>query len=112
MAKNKKFSRYNNLIRYFKKTLPFDREVIIRRVKVPENIDGDTRILNGKFLIRINRELSEILAIECAIHEFGHVISFHLPGDHHGPHWGKAYSLVYREYLNWYEINNELFPLY
>lgn len=112
MVSKKKFSRYKNLISYLKKTLPLDREVIIRRVKVPENIDGDTRLLNGKFLVRINRELSEILAIEVILHELGHCISYHLPGDHHGPHWGKAYSLVYREYLNWYEVYNEMFPIY
>ena len=99
--KSKKFSIYNALIRHLKQNLPLKHKVEVRRMYVSRKICGDCSFSKDRFLIRINKNLSEDLAIETAIHEFGHVLCWDNVGDDHGLHWGKAYSIVYREFLTW-----------
>mgnify|MGYP001354812276 CR=1 FL=1 len=97
---------YRKIVQIIKKNFP-EYKVSVRRTKLPDTLCGDCRLVNGKkkrkeFLIRINNRLSEDLAIETFVHEWAHVIAWHAPGDDHGCHWGRAYSKVYRIYLNEY----------
>lgn len=90
------------MIRHLRKTLDLSHPIKIRRVKMKEN-DGECKFLNGKFIIRINKSLPEFAAIDVALHEFAHAISWNKDKDMHGIQWGKAYSLVYRKFLEWNE---------
>jgi hypothetical protein len=90
-------------MRHLKKVLPFSHKVHVRRVKLPKTIDGDCDFSNNKFTIRIERTLSELYAIEVLLHEMGHVLAWERDEDEHGPCWGKSYSLVYRNFLEWNE---------
>lgn len=97
---------YSKIRSLLKKSFP-EYKVSVRRVKLSEKLMGDCLLTNGRkkvkeFLIRINNELDEELAIETLLHEYGHVLAWHAPGDDHGEAWGRAYSKVYRAYLKGY----------
>jgi hypothetical protein len=86
--------------RYLRLNLPLKHRVRVRRVKMPDHLDGDCCFKNGEFRIRINRNLSENGALDVFIHELSHCLSWGHDDDH-GPEWGLAYSLVYRKFLEW-----------
>lgn len=97
---------YRKILNILKSRFP-EYHVNVRRVKLPETLCGDCCLINGKkkrkeFLIRINNELSEELAIDTLVHEWAHILSWDAPGDEHGGAWGFAYSKVYRIYLKEY----------
>jgi predicted SprT family Zn-dependent metalloprotease len=66
---------------------------------MPKLLDGDCQFNKGKFIVRIEKQLPEFYAIEVLAHELAHVLAWDKEGDVHGPHWGKAYSQVYRKLL-------------
>lgn len=90
---------YYKVIRFLKKNLPIHNKITIRRTKMPKSLDGDCKCINNVFIIRIDKDLPEFYAIEVLTHELAHAIAWDKEGDVHGPHWGKAYSLVYRKLL-------------
>ncbi len=68
--------------------------------------DGDCTLnrKKGSFLVRIEKSLSETAAIETLLHEVAHCLAWDKDYDEdHGPSWGKAYSVVYRKFLEWNE---------
>tara|TARA_R100000458_G_C8278175_1_gene254049 strand:- start:1648 stop:1995 length:348 start_codon:yes stop_codon:yes gene_type:complete len=75
-----------------------------RRVKVPDDIYGDTdlkELKNGKrfFMIRVSQELSKAETLEVLVHEWAHAISWtsgHGRIRDHGAEWGLAYASAYR----------------
>ena len=99
-----KFTQYRKLLSYLKVKLPISRKVIVRRMKLPQGSDGDCSAVRGKFLVRISNKLSDGMAMETLIHELGHCLAYNRHGNEHGIEWGKAYSLVYREFLKWNEL--------
>lgn len=104
--KQTSYNRYYSFVRYIKKHLELPYPFIIRRVKMPNGYDGDCRIKNNKFLIRVEKSLSEHYSIDVLIHEVSHCLSWEEENEH-GVAWGKAYSKVYRKFLEWLEwINN------
>ena len=96
------YSHYTNLVNHLKKHILLKYPVSVRRTKLSKTLDGDVKLNNGKFFIRINRNLPENSAIDTIIHEISHclVLEKH---QGHGLLWGKAYSKVYKEYLRWLE---------
>lgn len=91
--------QYRHVVRLLKEKFPLAHPVHIRRVHISANLDGDCQFKKDCFLIRINSGLSESEAIEALLHEYGHILSWNVPGDEHGAQWGKAYSRVYRCFL-------------
>lgn len=91
---------FKKIVKIFKYCYP-DYNLSVRRLALSEKIYGDCNYLpkENKFLIRIRRDLDEDCAIETFLHEMAHVLSWDAAGDEHGAAWGKAYSNVYRIYL-------------
>lgn len=94
------FGHYRSLVRHLRKHVELDYPISIRRTRLPDGLDGDATLANGRFVVRINRKLTENSAIDTVIHEISHcvVLESH---QGHGPAWGMAYSRVYQEYLVW-----------
>lgn len=91
---------YRRVIRFLKRELPPYYPVSVRRLRLSDSLDGDCQLKGEKFLIRINRNLSEHEAIEVALHEWAHALAWwRCPLDEHCDEWGKAYSRVYRAFL-------------
>ena len=88
-------------MRFLKKELPPEYPVQVRRTKIAQNLDGDCRLKEERFYIRIDKMLPEYYAIDVLLHEFAHCLAWGKDNDHHGPNWGKSYSLVYRTFLEW-----------
>lgn len=94
--------QYYSALRYLKKSLPLEHTVHVNRVKTPKDRDGDCCFRNDKFYIRIDKTLPEYYAIDVLLHEMAHVLAWDKDKlDYHGTNWGKAYSLVYRTFLEW-----------
>jgi hypothetical protein len=98
-----KYEQYNNLARFLKSK--YKRKLNIVRVRLRN--DGWCIKDGNDFSIRINRGLSEELAIETLIHEFAHILSWQQEDDDHGPKWGIAYSKVYRLFLEFLKQNKK-----
>jgi hypothetical protein len=95
----REFNHFYKTIRFLKKNLPLEKEISVRRTKLPHGLDGDCRLKNDKFYIRIDKTLPENYAIDVATHEIAHCLSWNHEFDEHGDSWGKAYSIVYRKFL-------------
>jgi hypothetical protein len=97
--------KYNKLFRVFKfitSSIDFPMPIRLQRVKLPKDIDGDCREEKDHFLIRIEKKLPEYYSIDVLIHEASHVLSWNETNrDRHGLEWGKAYSVLYRKFLEW-----------
>lgn len=94
-----------SVFRYLKNVLPPPIPVKLRRVSMKKH-DGLCIDCGDHFLIKIDKTLPEPTAIDVAMHEFSHILSWDKDKDIHGLSWGKAYSLVYRTYLKWNEQNH------
>lgn len=91
---------YKELVKFLKKDFPQKYPVSVRRVKMSNEYDGDCQLKKGKFLIRINKSLSEHVAIDTILHEYAHCIAWKkCTVDCHCSEWGKAYSRLYRAFL-------------
>lgn len=96
------YTNFLDLLRYLKNNLLLPFPIQVRRVRLCKGIDGDCQLKNEKFIIRINRNLNENQAIDTLLHEIGHCLAWDEDNDEfHGPNWGAAYSVVYREFLKW-----------
>jgi len=104
MMMNGNYSYFYKTLRFLKKNLPFQHSVYIRRIKLRENHDGDCMFRGEKFWIRIEKGLPEYYAIEVLLHEMAHVLAWGKDKNNvHGENWGKAYSQVYRKFLEFIE---------
>ena len=92
--------------RILKKKIPFDYPVKLRRKLLSKN-DGECKFCRDHFVICIDKKLPEYYAVEVLLHEIGHVLSWDKDTDFHGPNWGKAYSFVYRTYLEITTLNKK-----
>ena len=105
MRKYAKFWRY---VSRLKKDFPLNHPVSIRTFKTIKDecghrLFGDCELVNGKFLIRIERGEDESVAIDTIFHEWCHV----LVGIEHGHNrrfWDQ-YGAVYRFYLEDHPIS-------
>ena len=93
------YERFYDLAKFLKKNVhPFK----LRRIAMPDGIDGDCFFDGKNFIIRIEKKLAEYYAIECLIHECGHIKSFGKEEDDHGKKWAICYGEVYRKFLEWH----------
>ena len=101
------FNRYRKVVNLLRKKLPAAFEVDIRRKKL-KGFDGLCIREENRFLILINKDLSESMAVEALLHEYAHALSWTLLQDKlegeafhnycHNASWGVAYAEVYRCY--------------
>ena len=92
--------KYYAVLRYFKKTLNVPQKVSVRRTKMPKDYDGDCILKDDIFYVRIDKNIPQWYAIDVLIHELAHVLAWGKDlTDVHGACWGKAYSKVYRLFL-------------
>ena len=96
---------FYKVAKFLKGNLPFQWPVIIRRVVINEDNDGDCTFVSNRFIVRIEKRLPEYYAAEVLVHELGHALSWNKDKDCHGKHWGIAYSRVYRLYMRYLEDN-------
>jgi hypothetical protein len=99
----KDYERFYQLTRFLRRRLPFSHPVHFRRINIRDGLDGECIFKNGRFIICVDKTLPEASAIEVLIHEAAHPLSWGKDKDVHGPNWGKAYSLVYRHFLEFNE---------
>jgi len=100
--------RYKNLyevVKYLKKTILMNYDIFVMRTKLKKTHDGECICLKNKFIIKINKNLSESHSIDVMLHEASHVLSWDKEKDQHGIAWGIAYSKIYRKFLEWLEEN-------
>jgi hypothetical protein len=97
-------NRFYSLVRFLKNKLSVSFSV--RRVKCPKNTLGDCCYYGKKYLVRVDKNLPEIFAMEVVCHEASHCLSWHSSDkDDHGPAFGRAYAKVYRLFLQWFNKN-------
>lgn len=87
-------------MRFLKGVVRSDRPVRVRCLKLSDDLDGICIEKKKHFLIKVSQELTVGHAIDVLIHEIAHVEAWGKEKDPHGAAWGKAYSRIYREYLN------------
>jgi len=111
--------KFYKVSKFLKNKLNLEHPIYVRRVKMPKEDFGDCCFYpdDKKFVIRIERNLGYYMAIEVLLHEFAHAVAwdkydercnFKVSTDSsdeqkrlHGPDWGRAYSKVYRHFLEY-----------
>lgn len=87
-------------MRFLKKVVRSTKPVKVRRMKLPDDLEGLCIERTNYFLIKVSNELTVGNAIDVMIHEFAHVESWGKQKDAHGVVWGKCYSRLFREYYD------------
>lgn len=100
------YDYFREVADYFKTCNLVDEPISVRRVKIREGLDGLCEKKNNRFTIKINPNLNENYSIDVLIHEVAHVVAWDKDSDIHGPNWGRAYSKVYRLFLERF-VNDE-----
>jgi hypothetical protein len=90
---------FREVANFFKNSNLVEEIISIRRLKLCGNLDGLCEKVDDKFIIKINTSLSENYSIDVLIHEVAHALAWDKDTDLHGLNWGKAYSKVYRMFL-------------
>lgn len=88
---------YPKVVRYFKKVFS-NTKISILRCKMPSSLEGDCTCNNGKYYIRIDKNLNDNEAINCLLHELSHIHTMLKQNDSHGTAFGIAYSKIYKLY--------------
>lgn len=91
--------KFRQVAYFIKKSNVAEYPISIRRAKLKKGFDGLCEFKNEKFLIRINQQLQESHSIDVMLHEVSHAVAWGKDNDFHGLNWGKAYSRIYRMYL-------------
>ena len=93
------YEYFRKVALFLKKSKLAPEPVSILRVKLRDTLDGQCELKDDKFIIKINRKLPENYSVDVLLHEIAHAVAWDKDTDVHGPNWGKAYSKVYRLYL-------------
>lgn len=91
---------FGQLVRIFRREFK-DLKFKVRRLKLLTSY-GTCEKKGDVFLISIDKNLNEDLSIHIFVHEFAHMLVWDEPGNIHNEKWGKAYSRVYRIYVDKY----------
>jgi hypothetical protein len=102
-----RYRQYQKLLRILRNECPLAYPVEVRRVAL-KDLCGVCFRDGRKFLIKINRNMGQNMAIETLIHEWAHGLAWNHLHDRmdekemdrrcHDAEWGVAYSKVYRIY--------------
>jgi predicted SprT family Zn-dependent metalloprotease len=92
---------FDLLVRILRKEFK-DFKFRVRRLKLAAGAYGTCEKKGDVFFISIHKDLNEDLAIHILVHELAHMLVWDEPGDIHNEKWGKAYSRVYRIFVNKY----------
>lgn len=94
-------SDFRSLCNHLRKSL--ELRVHVRTVAKLGNDMGNCRLVGDVYQIRILASLDIYARTMILLHEFAHAVSWHTDNHHtmHGPEFGKAYSRVWRAYLDW-----------
>jgi hypothetical protein len=95
----KKYKSFWDTAKMLKKELPTPYPVHIRRLTTPKDIYGDCRFKGDSYLIRVRKDLNELVSIDVLLHEYSHAMAWDQDEDPHGDNWGIAYSQAYRKLL-------------
>jgi hypothetical protein len=90
---------FRKVVKFLKESNLVEKQISIRRCKLGKGFDGLCELKNNGFLLRIDKNLPENHSVDVLIHEFAHAVAWGKDTDVHGPNWGKAYSKVYRLFL-------------
>ena len=90
---------FREVANFFKMSNIVDKPISVRRLRLRDGLDGQCEKNKDRFLIKINVDLPENYSIDVLLHEIAHALSWDKDADIHGPSWGKAYSKVYRMFL-------------
>lgn len=93
------YELYKRVVIFFKENNLAGKPILVRRVSLNASLDGQCELKDNKFLIKINRNLPENYSIDVVLHEVAHAVAWEKDSDIHGNNWGKAYSKVYRLFL-------------
>lgn len=79
--------------------------MLVRSVRMPHLIYGDTSRRGKLFEIRISKAMSFQERIDTLLHEWAHMLAWNSPNpnEDHGPEWGVAHARLYTAYVKWME---------
>jgi len=97
---------FREVVNYFKESKLVVEPISVRRLKLRNGLDGQCEKINDRFIIKINTNLIENYSIDVLLHEWAHALAWGKDADIHGPNWGKAYSKVYRMFLEKFVDND------
>lgn len=111
-ASEARFKRFQQVIAGLRRLCPPAFAVVIRTKNLAPSIEGTCARHRDRFVISIADRLNEKTAIEVALHEWAHALSWthrldsiarmpiddedHFERLSHGPEWGVAYADVWR----------------
>jgi len=93
------YDYFREVASFFKNSNLVDEPISVRRMKIRNGLDGLCEKRNDKFVIKVSSNLGENYSIDVLIHEVAHAVAWDKDTDIHGPNWGRAYSKVYRLFL-------------
>ena len=109
------FGTFQGVLGYLREHCPAAQPVIIRSAWLADETAGECVRRPKRFVIRLNRNLSEAMAVETLLHEWAHALAWNFALDRlakapdttseqfqaaaHDEAWGCAYSRVWRAYL-------------
>lgn len=109
------FGAFQGVLGYLREHCPAAQPVIIRSAWLADETAGECVRRPKRFVIRLNRNLSEAIAVETLLHEWAHALAWNFALDRlakapettaeefqaaaHDESWGCAYSRVWRAYL-------------
>ncbi|MFY4731147.1 SprT-like domain-containing protein [Nitrospira sp. BLG_2] len=93
------YDYFREVANFFKNSNLVHEPISVRRVKLRQGLDGQCEKKHNRFIIKVNPKLSENYSIDVLIHEVAHAVAWDKDTDIHGPNWGRAYSKVYRLFL-------------
>lgn len=88
---------YYRVVHFFKKKF-HNIDISILKCRIPNDLEGECSYENGKYIIRINKNLNDSEAVNCLLHELSHIKTILEQKDPHGSAFGMAYSKIYKLY--------------
>ncbi len=110
------FGTFRWVLGYLREHCPAAQPVIVRSAWLADETAGECVRRPKRFVIRLNQNLSEAMAVETLLHEWAHALAWNFRLDRlakapdttseqfqaaaHDEAWGCAYSRVWRAYLD------------
>jgi hypothetical protein len=94
-------ARFRAMVRHLRKVCPVPPGCVLTVRRVAMDGGGICCKTRNRFLIEVNKDLTERESEHIVLHEWAHMYAWRphhpLSGDH-GPDWGVWYSQVWRQY--------------